>query len=434
MRTIMKNSTTRIRKVLNRRTVLRAGGACIALPLLNAMLPGGLRAEERAIEMAPKRLVLVARNLGLHSPWFFPTKTGLDYESTRYLKLLDEHRGSFTVFSGMSHLGYHSHHCEKALFTGVDWERIKNPHNVRNGISLDQVAARHLGGTTRIPNLILGCSENQLSWTDKGVPLPPICHPEETFRELFLDAPPEKVQREIRRLTHGQSILDDVREQAKLLSQGLGQEDRDRVDLLFSSIREAEQSLLRTKAWANRPKPKVDFNMPQPTPPLADVNAHESLWFDLVRLALQTDSTRVVLLTLTEVGHAKLEGFTGSTHHDVSHHGKDPSKIEQLTIIEEAELKQFNRFLSSLKQTREGNSTLLDQTVVISASNLGNASAHSGDNLPILIAGGGFKHQGHVGYDTKNNTPLSNLYLRALHQLGIETPSFGSSSGVIAEI
>lgn len=425
---------TRSRSVLNRRTFLRSGGACIALPFINAMLPRGMRAEERAMRVAPKRLVLVARNLGLHAPWFFPTKTGLDYEATRYLKLLEEHRGSFTVFSGMSHLGYHSHHCEKALFTGVDWDRIKNPSDVRNSISLDQLAARHLGGDTRIPNLLLGHSENQLSWTDKGVPLPPERRPEETFRELFLDAPPEKVQREIRRLNHGQSILDDMRDQSKALSQSLGQEDRDRVDLLFTSIREAEQSLLRTRAWASRPKPKVDFKMPQPAPPLADVNAHESLWFDLVRLALQTDSTRVVLLTLTEVGHAKLEGFTGSTHHDVSHHGKDPSKIEQLTIIEEAEVRQLNRFLSSLKQTREGNSTLFDQTVIISASNLGNASAHSGDNLPILIAGGGFKHQGHIAGDTANNTPLSNLYLRALHQIGIEAPGFGSSTGIVAGI
>jgi Protein of unknown function (DUF1552) len=430
-----QTATTRSRSVLDRRTFLRSGGACIALPFLNAMLPRGLRAEERAINVAPKRLVLVARNLGLHAPWFFPTKPGLDYEATRYLKLLDEHRGSFTVFSGVSHLGYSGHHCEKALFTGVDWDRIKNPSaDVRNSISLDQLAAQHLGGATRISNLILGHSENQLSWTDKGVPLPPERRPEETFRELFLDAPAEKVQREIRRLTHGQSILDDVREQSKALSKSLGQEDRDRVDLLFTSIREAEQSLLRTKAWASSPKPKVDFKLPQPTPPLEDVNAHESLWFDLVRLALQTDSTRVVLLTLTEVGHAKLDGFTGSTHHDVSHHGKDPSKIEQLTIIEEAEIRQLSRFLSGLKQSREGSSTLFDKTIVISASNLGNASAHTGDNLPILIAGGGFKHQGHIACDTKNNTPLSNLYLRTLHQFGIEAPSFGSSTGLLAGI
>lgn len=203
---------------------------------------------------------------------------------------------------------------------------------------------------------------------------------------------------------------------------------------MFSSIRDAEQSLLRARAWAAKPKPKVNFHLPTVCPAQNEVDANESLWFDVVRLALQTDSTRVVQLTLTEVGHAKLDGFTGSTHHDVSHHGKDPSKIDQLAIVEEAELRQFNRFLTLLKQTNEGAATLLDDTIVLSASNLGNASAHTGDNLPIILAGGGFRHQGHVAFDAKNNKPLSNLFVRMLRQLNIETERFGASSGIISEV
>ncbi len=403
------------RPLLNRRTFLRAGAVSIALPMLNAMLP------RRACAAAtkPKRLVLVARNLGLHAPFLFPEKTGLDYESTRYLKLLEEHRGAFTLFSGMSHLGYGSHHCEKGLFTGVEWDRIKNPQgDIRNSISLDQFAAQQMGAETRYANLVLGVSEGQLSWTERGIPVPAEKDPGNTFRQLFIDGSPQEVAREVRRLSHGQSILDDVQDQAKSLSKTLGSDDRDRLDLMFSSIREAEQVLRRTQAWASQPKPKVDYKLPPVIPSQNEVNERESLWYDIARLALQTDSTRVIQLTLTEVGHAKLDGFTAASHHDVSHHGKDPAKIEQLAIVEEAELTQLNRFLSLLKQTREADSTLLDQTVVISASNLGNASAHTGDNLPIFIAGGGFRHQGHVGFDQKNNQPLSNLYVRALQRDG----------------
>ena len=335
----------------------------------------------------------------------------------------------------MSHLGYNSHHCEKGLFTGVEWDRIKNPNgDIRNSVSLDQFAAQYLGAKTRHANLVLGISEGQLSWTARGVPVPAEKDPGNTFRQLFIDGSPQEVAREIRRLKHGKSILDDVQEQATSLSKTLGSDDRDRIDLMFSSIREAEHSLQRSQAWASKPKPKVDYKLPPVIPSQNEVNERESLWYDIVRLAFQTDSTRVIQLTLTEVGHAKLEGFTGSSHHDVSHHGKDPAKIEQLALVEEAELKQLNRFLSLLKQTREFDSTLLDQTAVISASNLGNASAHTGDNLPILLAGGGFKHQGHVSFDRKNNKPLSDLYVRTLQQLGIEAERFGASRGVVTEI
>lgn len=423
------------RTVLNRRTLLKAGAVSIGLPLLNAMLPRGLRAETRASHSRPNRLALIGRNLGLHAPFFFPEKTGLDYEPTRYLSLLEENRGAFTVFSGISHLRYSHHTCLKGLFTGVDWDRIKNPQaEIRNSVSLDQFAAPFLGTQTRFQNLVMGASGDKLSWTAKGVPVPEDPNPQDTFRLLFVEGSPEETARELRRLEHGRSILDDVRDQAKSLSSKLGQDDRERIDLMFTSIREAEQTLQRTKAWASQPKPRVDFALPKEFPRQHEVNERESLWYDIVRLALQTDSTRVALLTLSEVGHAKLDGFTAASHHEVSHHGKDPTKIEQLAVIEEAELRQLNRFLTLLKNTEEADRNLLDTTVVISATNLGNASAHSAENLPILVAGGGFRHQGHVAYDTKSNTPLSNLYLRALHQVGIECDSFGSSTGAITEI
>jgi hypothetical protein len=420
---------------MDRRTFLKHGAVSISLPLLNAMLPRGLRADTQAAAMAPKRLVLVGRNLGLHAPFFFPEQPGPDYQPSRYLRLLDDHRSHFTVFSGMSHLGYGSHHCEKGLFTGVAWEHIRNPQaDVRNSISLDQFVAPHLGGATRFSNLVLGHSENQLSWTSKGVPVPTDRHPNDTFRQLFLNGSPQEIAREIRRLKNGKSILDEVHRQARTLSLELGNEDRDRIDLLLSSIREAEKSLERSQAWAAKPKPKVDFQLPREIPRQQELNERESLWYDLVRLALHTDSVRVILLALTEVGRAKIDGFTGASHHEVSHHGKDPEKIEQLALIEEAEIRQLNRFLALMKSSEEAGRSLLDSTVVLSASNLGNASAHTGDNLPILLAGGGFRHQGHLAFDTQKNTPFSNLFVRILHQLGIEEDRFGASTGVLSQI
>ncbi len=427
----MNTAFFNLRAPMSRRHVLRAGAVCLALPALEAMLPRRARAAETA---PPKRLLLIGRNLGLHAPFFFPETPGLGYESTRYLRHLDEHRGKFTLFSGVSHLRYAHHTSEPGLFTGVDWDRIKEPAKwMRNSISLDQFAATHIGGDTRFRNLVIGGPARDLSWTEKGVPVPVERSPVTLFRQLFTSGTPEEVANEMHQLRIGRSILDKVSEQAKTLSKTLGTEDRERIQLMFSSVREAEQGLTRTEAWLNKPKPRVDYLAPKADPHPSLINERETLWFDLVRLSLQTDSTRVILLTVGEAGRAAIDGLT-LAHHDASHHGKDDTKIEQLALIEETELKIFNRFLGTMQQVREGEATLLDHTTILNASNLGNASAHTCENLPIILAGGGFKHQGHVLKDRDSNTPLSNLYVRMLQQLGIETESFGSSTSVLDDV
>jgi len=420
--------------VLSRRTLLRAGAVGIALPLLDAMLPRGFGAAEKARALQPRRLVLVARPLGLHTPFLFPEKTGRDYEPTRYLKLLEENRGNFTVFSGMSHKGHREHTCLVGLFTGVEWEMIKNPSvQLRNTISLDLLAAESIGNDTRFRNLVLGRSDAPTAWTAKGVAVPPEDRQTEAFKKLFIDGTPDEIAREVQRLRDGKSILDGVREQATEMGTRLGAADRDRIDLMFTSIRDAERQLQREQAWATRPKPKVNYPVPKRDFDRTEIMERERLWFDITRLALMTDSTRVINLGFDMGGRAKVPGFS-SDHHDSSHHGKDPNKIEQLAIIEEAELTVFNEFLTSLKQVRDGEQSLLDHTVVLHTSNLGNASMHSGDNLPLLLAGGGLKHQGHLAYDRKDNKPLSNLYVRMLQQLGIETEKFGCSTGVLTDV
>jgi hypothetical protein len=421
-----------LRTPISRRHLLRAGAVCLALPALEAMLPR--RATASAIT-PPKRLLLVARNLGMHAPFFFPETPGLGYESTRYLQHLDEHRGKFTVFSGVSHLKYNDHHSEPGLFTGVAWDRIKDPakeHN--NTISLDQFAAERIGSHTRYRNLVIGPPVQwNFSWTERGVPVPTERSPLAVFKRLFTAGTADEVGNEMHRLQTGRSILDQVSAEAKALARNLGPEDRERMDLMFSSVREAEQSLVRSEAWLNKPKPQVEYDAPKADPDSNLINERETLWFDLTRLALQTDSTRVILLTMGDAGRAKLEGLT-LAHHDASHHGKDETKIEQLALIEETELQLFSRFLTSMQKVNEGDATLFDHTAILNVSNLGNASAHTCENLPIILAGGGFKHQGHVAKDRKDNAPLSNLYVRMLQQIGTNTERFGCSTKAMDDV
>jgi hypothetical protein len=421
---------------LNRRTFLRSAGVCIGLPLLDAMLPIGLRAEQRAEAMRSKRMLLISRPLGYHAAYFFPDKPGLDYEPTRYLKPLQDHRRDFTVFSGLSHLGYPGgHHAEVALFTGVAPEGVRNMNDIRNTISLDQEVAARLGAETRFPYLSLGGGgTGALSWNRKGVKVPAEGRATQIFKQLFIDGTPEEVAREVQRIKDGQSILDSVRDQAKALAATLGPADRDRLDLLLASIREAEDRLRQDMAWVRKPKPKVDVK-PLTDDFLADARKldRDRQWLDLVHLALQTDSTRVIALWLWSYGPVDLPGV-GIGHHDATHHGQDENKIRQLALIEEAEMKLFAEFLAKMKATDEGGRSLLDQTIVFYGSNMGNGSAHSCDNLPIVLAGGGFKHAGHVAFDRKDNKPLSNLFVRMLRQMGLDFERFGSSTGVLSEV
>ena len=401
-------------KSLDRRTFLRAAGVCVGLPLLDAMIPIGLGQEQRAAAARPRRMVLIGRPLGLHTPLLFPERAGRDYVHTRYTRVLDAHRNQLTVFSGMSHRGYtEGHHNDVALMTGAPPEGIRL-NDLRNTISLDQEVASHIGRHTRFASLVLGGTV--YSWNRRGVRVPAQHWASGVFRQLFIQGTPEEIAREVRRLRDGRSILDNLRAQARTMSEQLGAADRHRLDLFLTSIREAEERLQQDEAWVNRPKPRV--TVAQPTNEVhqpGQLLARSRQWYDLVHLALQTDSTRVISLSIDSQEQPVIDGVTLG-HHDASHHGQDPTKVEQLARIEEAE------------------ETLLDRTMVFHASNLGNGSGHSPHNLPILLAGGGLRHQGHVAFDRTNNRPLSNLFVRMMNQMGIEARSFGSSTGVISEV
>jgi hypothetical protein len=244
---------------LKRRTFLRASGVAIGLPFLEAMLPASAAESKKALDRPP-RMVLVGQPLGLYGPNFFPEQTGRDYAPSRYLKLLEGHRDHFTVFSGMSHRYGAGHYAEVGLFTGVAPELIRE-NDIKNGISLDQEVASHLGNQTRYSSLILG--GGSAAWNRRGVRLPAESRATQVFRKLFLAGTPDEEARELQRVRNGQSILDDVGSQIQDLTRRVGRADRERLELFLGSVREAEQSLRQPSTGRPRPSPKSTFRPPR---------------------------------------------------------------------------------------------------------------------------------------------------------------------------
>jgi Protein of unknown function (DUF1552) len=414
---------------LDRRTFLRASGIAIGLPFLEAMIPASA-ADAKKSAAQQSRMVLIGQPLGMFSPNFFPTKAGRDYEASRYLKSLQSHREQFTVFSGMSHRYAAGHFAECGLFTGVHSEMIRY-NEIKNGISLDQEAASHIGNQTRFASLNLGGGD--FVWNRRGVRVPSETRATQVFKKLFIAGTANEEKRELQKVKDGQSILDDVGEQIKSLNRRVSSSDRSRLDLFLSSLRDAEHTLQQDEHWSKTPKPRVDYPTPTSEFTSAQLIERSRQWYNIVHLALQTNSSRVITLSLSTGERPEIPGVTLG-HHDASHHGLDPAKLEQLALIEEAEIKVFGEFIEKMKQSRDGERTLLDHTAILYASNLGNSSSHDNNNLPIILAGGSFKHKGHLAYDTKNNQLLSNLYVRMLHHMDIEAKSFGASTGIVSEI
>jgi len=407
----------------SRRTFLRGVGVAVALPWLEATSPA-------APVGGPRRLVAICTSLGLHAPFLFPEQAGRDYQPSLYLKELQELRHDFTIISGLSHPGVDGGHTSESSFLTAA------PHpasgSFRNNISLDQLAAEQLGTATRFASLTLGTGTPSLSWTRAGVMIPPETSPARLFGRLFLEGPPAEKQAQVHRLRTGRSILEAVQEPAKRMQRDLGNADRDRLDEYFTSIRELEQRLNKAEEWTSRPRPKVSVPPPRDNGNAADLVGRTRLLYDLIPLILQTDSTR--LITLHIQGSNRVPPIPGVIidHHNLSHHGKDPEKIEQLKRIELEEVRALRDLLLRLKQKGEDGASLLDRTMVLFGSNLGNASSHDTHNLPILLAGGGFKHGQHLAFDPATGPPLCNLYVLLLRRLGLDVAAFGSSKGVLS--
>ncbi len=412
---------------LNRRRILKVAGVSLTLPCLDI----DARADAGSSETVRKRLVCICMPLGLHPENFIPKESGNDYALTPYLEVIKDYRQDFTVISGLSHAGVSpgfAHQAEATFLTGIPGA---GSPGFRNGISLDQFSAEHIGAQTRFPTLTLSCAGLGISWTRTGAQVPAEDSPARVFAKMFLAGRVGEVQAQVRRLRDNRSILDDVRGQANSLRTTLGANDREKLEEYLTSVRQLEERLVTEEAWSRKPKPTVDVEPPQDIPDKADIIGRMGLMFDLTHLALQTDSTRLVTIMLTGSGNAPpIPGVTLG-HHDLSHHGKDPAKLAQLKIIELETMKTLSDLLAKLKQSQEAGASLLDQTTVFLGSNLGNASSHSPRDLPVLLAGGGFKHGQHLAFDPHSPPPLCNLYVSMLQQLGIETDTFGPGTGTL---
>lgn len=424
-----------------RRLIKGTAAAAIALPLLEAMGPSigqtalagtanchGATTDLTNAAKSPKRFVAMCATLGFHTPFLYPEAPGKDYEATPYLKLLNRHRDDFTVVSGLSHpeqQGNNGHASELTWLTSAQRPGLAG---FRNTVSLDQLMAQKIGIQTRFPYLALSTSGRSMSWTSNGIEIPGVTSPSKLFQALFLQGSEKQVQAELSGLRRGRSILDTVRGRAVELDRQLGKTDREKVDEYLTAVRNLEFRLQQSEGWVTKPKPKVTASEPQDVTDRNDAIAKQKLLYDLIVLALQTDSTRTITYQLSGMNAVPVVPGVNSDWHGLSHHGKDPNKIDELKLIEEAEFSAFADFLDRLKSVSEGDATLLDHTAILFGSNLGNASAHDWHNAPVVVAGADFKHSGYVQHDSKDNTALANLFVDYAQFMGLDIDQFGSST------
>lgn len=407
---------------LSRRTFLRGTGVSLALPFLEAMLP--LSAKAATAQSIPRRFVAINIPLGFLSEKFFPQQSGAGYQTSTYLKIGETLQDQFTVFSGMSHPGVDGgHETQKSFLTAA---RHPAARSFKNSVSVDQVIAKAIGSQTRFESLTLG--EHSLGVSENGVGVPRIGLPGTAFRKLFMTGTPQEIAAREADLRDGHSVMDVVMEDAKTIERHATAADKEKLDQYFTAVRETEERLAKAETWEKTPKPKVDEKPPGKFE-AEDVVASYQSYFDVMRLAIQTDSTRVMTLGGTAIGTVpKIEGVAQG-YHTLSHHGKDPERMKQLEIVERATLKVFFDFTAKLREFKEGDSNLLERTQVLLGSNLGNASGHLTTNLPLLLAGGGYKHGQHLAFDLKDNYPMSNLFVTMMQRAGLEKDRFHEFSG-----
>jgi hypothetical protein len=401
---------------LSRRTFLRGSGVALALPLLDAMRP--LVAAGKPDD--PRRMVCVETNMGILPQFFFPEKAGSDYPLSPYIERLAQYRKQLTVFSGVSHPGVTGGHAaEKCFLTGT-------PHpergGFRNWVSLDQYAAEELGNRTRYPSLVLhvGGEGQTLSYTRSGAPIPPERSARKLFEKLFVQGKPDEVAATVEALRQGRSTLDFVGDQSKRLSGQLPPDDRRRLDQYFTAVRDLEQRLHSAEEWEHKPKPKVNVPPPTDIDDVKEFARKTQVMFGVVKLALETDSSRIFSLFIDT-----------TVIHNITHHGNRPEVLAELRSKEEGQFDALAAFLKVLSESKEQGETLLDRTMVLYGTCMGSANSHSNSNLPVLLAGGGFKHGQHLAFDKTNNYPLTNLYVTLLQRLGIETREFSTGKGTM---
>lgn len=406
-----------------RRTFLKGAGLSLALPFLES---GSTKALASVSPIKNRKILAIGNHLGFYPRAFFPKESGIDYASSPTLRNIQKHRKNFTVFSHLDHDVGGGHGGVNAFLTGIRKQESKG--FPEKNVSLDQVAAEHVGSSARFPSITAGIGEGtDMCWTRTGVRIPPVNNPSRLFNALFTQSSQSERNLERKRLTHRGSVLDALMGSAKSLQGKINGFDRDKLDQYLTSVREVEHRLQMSKEWLDRPKPE---------PGIDPINEEERmdieempLFFDLLTLALQTDSTRVATFEIP-IGFSTsdIDGVTFG-YHGLSHHSKGKGKLTELQVAEDYIFSQVDRLFNSLQEAK-----IFDDTLVILGSGMSDGSRHSNKDLPVILAGGGLKHQGHVisPQEHHKRVPLCNLWLSTLQWFGVERESFGKSNGTFS--
>ncbi|MFM7059288.1 MAG: DUF1552 domain-containing protein [Planctomycetota bacterium] len=393
----------------------------IPLPLLSCMIEPEGRSRETPANR--RRIAAINFELSFHPPNLMPKTAGRDYELTPYLQPLESLRQDFTVISGTSHPDVDGGHAaSKSWLTGA---AHPGSANFINSISMDQLAADAIGLDTRHASLVLG--SGGISVSANGVAVPAMPFAARLFQTLFVEGNPDEQKRQIARLQEGQSVLDSVLDGARRMQARVGPEDKAKLDQYFSAVREAEHRLRKAEQWQHRPKPHVNVEPMVELRDLNDITGRARQFYDIMYLSLLTDSTRIVTYGVGDSNAVATLPGVSMNYHDLSHHGQDSEKLRQLAIIESAHLRLFGDFLTKLQKTDEGGESLLSQTMVLLGSHM-HSGGHDNRNLPVILAGGGFRHGQHLVFDLQNNTPLSQLYVSMLQRLGLELDRFSTGN------
>ena len=421
-----------------RRFFLRAAGVRLALPIFDSLGAGvlgsglavtALGADAKTVR--PMRMVAIGNAFGFYAQQFFPKATGADYDTPHLLEPIAKHRKDVTVFSGLDHGVKGGHFAVHSFLSGVRQVDAKGMPD--GNISLDQRMAETVGGATRFPSLTLGSEEGlhggcMMCWTRSGTRVNPIQGPRELFRKLFVSESESEQVRTKDRLTLQGSILDAVNGDAKSLQRQLGERDRQKLDEYFTSVRDVEKVLELRQKWAGVAKPPAPMKEPENQGLVNDI----PVLYDLMALALQTDSTRIATLEIAGGFEAAVLGVR-KEYHSLSHHGQVQESIDLLVKLERYQTEQFARFLGKMKGIEDGDGSLLDHSMVLFGSGMGNGNAHTNLNLPVVLAGGGFKHGTYQALPTSGpgRQPLSNLFVTMLQRFGIEQQKFALSTGTL---
>ncbi|MEL7500606.1 MAG: DUF1552 domain-containing protein [Planctomycetota bacterium] len=404
----------------NRRRFLQGTGIAMALPLMESRL---VWADEKR-NAIPRRLICIGNHLGYYPDNFFPETDGKNYKTSPTLKNLDSHRDDFTVFSNLDDGMTGGHKGVQAFLSGI--RKDESGGFPDKNMTIDQVAAEHVGAATRFPSITAGLENGtDLCWNRSGVRIPPVNNPARLFEALFVQSDAASLRGERKRLTHRASVLDALRESADDLHGKLSTADRQKLDQYLTSVREVEKQLQMSQAWLDKPKPAstIDAVADEERMHIEEI----PLFYNLLTLALQTDSTRVATFEIP-MGFRTAELEVGS-YHGLSHHSKSEERLKQLQIVDTYLMTQFSYFLDKLKEAQ-----VFDHTAVVWGSGMGNGSSHSNRNLPVILAGGGMNHQGHVICPAEDHkrVPLSNLWLSTLQWFGVETDRFGKSTSTFS--